>query len=92
MSARWGSNSSPSCTSPSLPIPSAAAAAHKLVEMGASRIRFVCLFAAPEGIELFKREHPDIPIYAAVIDRGLDDNAYIRPGVGDAGDRIYGTQ
>ncbi len=71
---------------------SAAAAAHKLVEMGASRIRFVCLFAAPEGIELFKREHPDIPIYAAVIDRGLDDNAYIRPGVGDAGDRIYGTQ
>ena len=71
---------------------SAAAAAHKIIEMGAKDVRFVCLYAAPEGIELFKSEHPDIPIYVGVIDRCLDDNAYIRPGVGDAGDRIYGTK
>ena len=71
---------------------SAAAAAHKIVEMGAKDIRFVCLYAAPEGITLFKTEHPNIPIFVGAIDRCLDDNAYIRPGVGDAGDRIYGTR
>ena len=71
---------------------SAAAAVHKIKEAGAKDIRFICLFAAPEGIELFRKEHPDVSVYAGVIDSHLDDHAYIRPGVGDAGDRIYGTR
>ncbi len=70
---------------------SAAAAVHKIKELAATDIRFICLFAAPEGIQLFKSEHPDVPLYIGAIDRCLDKNAYIRPGVGDAGDRIYGT-
>ena len=71
---------------------SAAAAIEKMKKLGAIDIRFICLFAAPEGIEAFKAEHPDVPMYIGSIDRELDDNAYIRPGVGDAGDRIYGTR
>ncbi|TBR44968.1 uracil phosphoribosyltransferase [Marinomonas agarivorans] len=71
---------------------SAAAAITKMKEMGAKDVRFICLFAAPEGIAAFKQEHPDVPMYVGVIDRCLDDHAYIRPGVGDAGDRIYGTR
>lgn len=71
---------------------SAIMAIDKMKEMGASDIRFICLFAAPEGIEAFKAAHPDVAMYIGAIDRGLDDHAYIRPGVGDAGDRIYGTR
>ncbi|MEP7728052.1 uracil phosphoribosyltransferase [Marinomonas primoryensis] len=71
---------------------SAIMAIDKMKEMGASDIRFICLFAAPEGIEAFKKAHPDVAMYIGSIDRGLDENAYIRPGVGDAGDRIYGTR
>ena len=71
---------------------SAAAAIQKMKDLGAKNIRFICLFAAPEGIQAFKEEHPDVPMYIGVIDRCLDENAYIRPGVGDAGDRIYGTR
>ncbi len=71
---------------------SAAAAISKMKKLGAKDIRFICLFAAPEGIKAFKEEHSDVPMYIGTIDRELDDNAYIRPGVGDAGDRIYGTR
>ncbi|MCZ2723251.1 uracil phosphoribosyltransferase [Marinomonas sp. 15G1-11] len=71
---------------------SAAAAIEKMKKMGAKDIRFICLFAAPEGIEAFKEEHSDVPMYIGSIDRELDEHAYIRPGVGDAGDRIYGTR
>ncbi|MGR0277912.1 uracil phosphoribosyltransferase [Marinomonas dokdonensis] len=71
---------------------SAIMAIDKMKEMGATDIRFICLFAAPEGIEAFKEAHPDTAMYIGAIDRGLDEKAYIRPGVGDAGDRIYGTQ
>ena len=71
---------------------SAAAAIQKMKDLGAKDIRFICLFAAPEGIQAFKEEHPDVPMYVGVIDRCLEENAYIRPGVGDAGDRIYGTR
>ena len=53
---------------------------------------FVCLVAAPEGIEYFHKNHPDVPIVTAALDRELDENAYILPGLGDAGDRIYGTE
>ena len=55
------------------------------------RMRFVCLVAAPEGLEAMRAAHPDVPIYCAAIDRQLDERGYIRPGLGDAGDRIFGT-
>ena len=71
---------------------SAIAAIDKMKSMGAKDIRFICLFAAPEGIEAFKKVHPDVSMYVGAIDRELDEHAYIRPGVGDAGDRIYGTR
>ena len=58
---------------------------------GARDIRFVCLLAAPEGIAQFQKEHPDIPIWTAAIDEKLNDHAYIVPGLGDAGDRQFGT-
>ena len=54
-------------------------------------IRFLCIIAAPEGIEVLTREHPDVPIFCAAKDEKLNDNCYILPGLGDAGDRIYGT-
>lgn len=60
-------------------------------KLGAKDIRFLCLLAAPEGIEAMRREHPDVPIFTAAIDRQLNENAYILPGLGDAGDRLYGT-
>lgn len=60
-------------------------------KLGAKDIRFLCLLAAPEGIEVMRREHPDVPIFTAAIDRQLNENAYILPGLGDAGDRLYGT-
>ena len=71
---------------------SSAAAVSRLKENGASNIRFVSLLAAPEGIEYFHREHPDVPIYTAAVDEKLNDHAYILPGLGDAGDRIFGTK
>ena len=71
---------------------SATAAVQRLKQAGARRIKFVCVVAAPEGVDMFTQAHPDVPIVTAAIDRELDDNAYIRPGLGDAGDRMYGTK
>jgi uracil phosphoribosyltransferase len=71
---------------------SAAAAVTMLKEAGAKNLKFVCLLAAPEGVAAFEAAHPDVPIFTAAIDRQLDTNAYIRPGLGDAGDRIFGTK
>ena len=71
---------------------SSVAAVSRLRENGASNIRFVSLLAAPEGIEYFHSEHPDVPIYTAAVDEKLNDHAYILPGLGDAGDRIFGTK
>ena len=71
---------------------SSAAAVTRLKENGAENIRFVCLLAAPEGIEYFHKVHPDVPIFVAAIDQNLNDHAYILPGLGDAGDRIFGTK
>lgn len=59
--------------------------------LGATRLRFVCLVAAPEGVRHLETRHPDVDLVAASLDRELDANAYIRPGLGDAGDRIFGT-
>ena len=70
---------------------SAADAADELKKAGASRIRFACLIAAPEGVAAFEERHPDIPIYTASLDECLNENAYIVPGLGDAGDRYFGT-
>jgi uracil phosphoribosyltransferase len=58
---------------------------------GAKDLRFVCLVAAPEGIQRLRLEHPDVPIYAAAVDRELNEKGFILPGLGDAGDRLYGT-
>ncbi len=71
---------------------SAAAAIQKLKDRGARDIRFVCLLAAPEGIERLRRAQPGVPIYTAAIDDHLNDHGYIVPGLGDAGDRLYGTK
>ena len=71
---------------------SAAAAVGRLKQAGVTQIRFVCLLAAPEGIAALTDEHPDVQIFTAAIDRGLDEHSYIRPGLGDAGDRLYGTK
>src|SRR5690606_41367332 len=71
---------------------SAAAAITTLKASGASHIRFMCLVAAPEGVRLLLESHPDVRVYAAALDRGLDENGYIRPGLGDAGDRLFGTR
>lgn len=70
---------------------SAAGAIAHLKKRGATRLRFVCLVAAPEGVDHLAAEHPDVDVFTATLDRGLDANAYIRPGLGDAGDRIFGT-
>jgi uracil phosphoribosyltransferase len=70
----------------------AIAAVDRLKERGARDIRLVCLLAAPEGVERFRGLHPDVPLWTAAIDDGLDENAYILPGLGDAGDRAYGTR
>jgi uracil phosphoribosyltransferase len=70
---------------------SATGAIRHLKEKGASRFAFVCLVAAPQGVEVLHAHHPDVPIFTATLDRVLDANAYIRPGLGDAGDRIFGT-
>jgi uracil phosphoribosyltransferase len=71
---------------------SAVAAVQRLKERGARDLRFVCLLAAPEGIERFRGIHPDVPIWTAAIDECLNDHGYIVPGLGDAGDRMYGTR
>lgn len=71
---------------------SAIAAVQRIKEAGAKDIKFVCLLAAPEGIEKFQEAHPDVPIITAAIDEKLNDHGYIVPGLGDAGDRIYGTK
>jgi uracil phosphoribosyltransferase len=63
----------------------------RLKRAGAKRITFTCLVAAPEGVEALRKAHPEVPILTAALDRELDDNGYIRPGLGDAGDRIFGT-
>ena len=59
---------------------------------GGKKITFMCIIAAPEGIEVLQKAHPDVDIYIAAKDRQLNDHAYILPGLGDAGDRIYGTK
>ncbi len=71
---------------------SSVAAIDKLKEAGASNIRFLCLLAAPEGVARMKEAHPDVPIVTAALDEGLDENGYIYPGLGDAGDRMFGTK
>jgi uracil phosphoribosyltransferase len=70
---------------------SAVHALHKLKRAGARQVELVCLVAAPQGIEAVQAEHPDVRIWTAAVDRELDENAYIRPGLGDAGDRVFGT-
>ena len=70
---------------------SAVNALQHLREAGARQLGLVCLVSAPEGIEAVSGAHPDVHIWTAAVDRGLDDNAYIRPGLGDAGDRVFGT-
>ena len=71
---------------------SAVAAVERLKEMRPKSIKFVCLLAAPEGVATLQAAHPDVPIYTAAIDRELNDHGYILPGLGDAGDRIFGTK
>lgn len=68
------------------------AAAQFLKDRGATTIKAVCIIAAPEGIEVFHKQHPDIDLYVAAVDRCLNENAYILPGLGDAGDRLFGTK
>ena len=63
-----------------------------LKKAGAREIRFLCLLAAPEGLKTFHDHHPDVPVYTAAIDRCLNDHGYILPGLGDAGDRLFGTK
>jgi len=71
---------------------SAVAAATRLKQAGVASMKFVCLLAAPEGIATFTGAHPDVPVFVGAIDRELDSHGYIRPGLGDAGDRFYGTK
>ena len=71
---------------------SAIAAVERLKELNPRSIKFVCLVGCPEGVAAFQKSHPDVPIFAAAIDRQLNDHGYILPGLGDAGDRIFGTK
>ena len=71
---------------------SAIAAVNRLKQRQPRSIRFVCLVAAPEGLRAFHEAHPEVPVYTAAIDRELNDHGYILPGLGDAGDRLYGTR
>ena len=70
----------------------AVAALDRIKEHGVKDIRFVCVLAAPEGIDVVRSHHPDVPMWAAAIDERLNEHSYIVPGLGDAGDRIYGTK
>jgi len=71
---------------------SAVAAVSRLKEDGAQQVKFVCLLAAPEGVQRLHEAHPEVPIFTAALDRKLNDHGYIVPGLGDAGDRLYGTK
>ncbi|MFC4321899.1 uracil phosphoribosyltransferase [Litchfieldia salsa] len=71
---------------------SAVEAINSLKKRGAKNIKFMCLIAAPEGVEVVKKEHPDVDIYIAALDEQLNDHGYIVPGLGDAGDRLFGTK
>jgi len=71
---------------------SAVAAVERLKELNPKSIKFVCLLTCPEGIATLQKAHPDVPIYTAAIDRELNSHGYILPGLGDAGDRIFGTK
>ena len=71
---------------------SAAAALARIKRAGATSVKYVCLLAAPEGIEALAGAHPDVPIFTAAVDQKLNDHGYIVPGLGDAGDRLYGTK
>jgi len=71
---------------------SAIAAVERIKAAGPRSIKFCCLLAAPEGIEAFHKAHPDVPIYTAAVDERLNDKGYILPGLGDAGDRMFGTK
>jgi uracil phosphoribosyltransferase len=71
---------------------SAVAAVERLKQTAPKSIRFVCLLAAPEGLKRFHDAHPDVPVYTAAIDRALNEHGYIVPGLGDAGDRLFGTK
>ena len=71
---------------------SASATISRLKRDGVSKIKLLCIIAAPEGIKYIEDNHPDVKIFCATVDRELNENAYILPGLGDAGDRIYGTQ
>ncbi len=71
---------------------SAIEAIHAIKKRGAKHIRFMCLIAAPEGVEALKEAHPDVDIYIAGLDEKLNDHGYIVPGLGDAGDRLFGTK
>ena len=71
---------------------SAVAAVQRLKDMGAHAIKFVCVLAAPEGLAHFEEQHPDVPVFTAAIDERLNEHGYIVPGMGDAGDRLFGTK
>ena len=71
---------------------SAADAINLIKEKGGKKIKFMCIIAAPEGVEVLAKAHPDVKIYIGHLDRQLNENAYICPGLGDAGDRIFGTK
>jgi uracil phosphoribosyltransferase len=71
---------------------SAVHALERLKRDVSGRLRFVCLVAAPEGLEAMREAHPEVPVWCAAVDRELDGRGYIRPGLGDAGDRIFGTE
>jgi uracil phosphoribosyltransferase len=71
---------------------SAAAAVQFLKDRGAGSIRFMCVVAAPEGVRRLLEDHPDVPVFAAALDRELNEHGYIVPGLGDAGDRLFGTR
>ncbi|SFZ84316.1 uracil phosphoribosyltransferase [Devosia enhydra] len=71
---------------------SAIAAIERLKQRGANNLRFLCLLAAPEGVQKFNEAHPDVPVFTAAIDSHLNEKGYIVPGLGDAGDRMYGTR
>lgn len=71
---------------------SAVAAVQRIKDGGAVNIKFLCLLAAPEGVRAMRDAHPDVPLWTAAVDERLDEHGYIRPGLGDAGDRLYGTR
>ncbi|MFN3827713.1 MAG: uracil phosphoribosyltransferase [Micavibrio sp.] len=71
---------------------SAVAALDRVKDMDVTDVKFLCIVASPEGLKVFHEAHPDVPVYTASIDRQLDDRGYILPGIGDAGDRIFGTR